>query len=269
MENTNMAAHSSQRVAVFMDTQNLYHSAKIKYGANVNYEEIISAAVCGRQLVRAFAYVIKSDESNEGKFFEALEDIGIEIRIKDLQVFHTGAKKADWDVGIAVDMIRLTEKVDVVVLASGDGDFLEVMRFCQSRGVRVEVLAFKVTSNNKLMDEADLFVDLSDNRFLIGQRRGYSRTSSYKPRVTKPAKPVNSTLYSASNLPSYLREQNSKAPAVRPSIYGSKGVRKVKPVVGLPAKKPNANSGPVSSIFGNRLNGNDYSVDNAFGNRQK
>src|SRR5690606_5536912 len=146
-----------------------------------DYEELMVRAVNGRNLIRAFAYVIKSEENTEAKFFEAIEELGIETRVKDLQIFHTGAKKADWDVGIAVDMIRLTEKVDVVVLASGDGDFLEVVRYCQSRGVRVEQMAFEKTANSKIMDEVDYFMDLGDkdSNFLIsGRRKKNVRSSS-------------------------------------------------------------------------------------------
>lgn len=232
----NFAAHNDQRVAVFIDSQNLYHSAKGKHRSNVNYEELITAAVGERKLVRAFAYVIKAEETAESKFFEALEQIGIEIRVKDIQVFHTGAKKADWDVGIAVDMIRLTEKVDVVVLASGDGDFLEVIRYCQSRGVRVEIMAFGETASSKLIDEADLFINLSDDNFLINKRRR-KNNSNFRPAPS----PVS-----------------SPAPLKNPAIITPKP-RNIKPVVGAPVKRS----------FGHHLNDDDYGLDNAFGNRRK
>lgn len=275
----NLAAHPEQRVAVFIDTQNLYHSAKSNYHANVNYEELMTVAVNGRRLVRAFAYVIKSDESSEEKFFDALEDIGIETRMKDLQIFHTGAKKADWDVGIAVDMIRLTEKVDAIVLASGDGDFLEVVRYCQSRGVRVEIMAFEKTTNAKIMDEVDLFTDLGDRKhnFLIGYRRGgarrpegYSRPASPKsaPKTSLAIADLSGT-FGGSNLSVANRTAQNAEKSISPSIFGRGNVakRKIRPVVGLPGKLSD-------KTLGTTLRVNDETkirphLDNAFGNEPR
>jgi len=166
--------HEHQRVGIFIDTQNLYHSARSLYNSNVNYKHLVEAAVGERRLVRAFAYVIKSEASDESKFFEALADLGIETRVKDLQVFYSGEKKADWDVGIAMDIVRLSEKIDTVVLVSGDGDFLEVLRYVKSRGIRAEVMAFKKTTSAKLLEETDDFIDLGGEggKFLIRQGKG-------------------------------------------------------------------------------------------------
>jgi len=255
----NLASHPEQRVAVFIDTQNLYHSAKANFRANVNYEELMTVAVNGRRLVRAFAYVIKSAENTEEKFFDALGDLGIEMRSKDLQISHTGAKKGDWDVGMAVDMIRLTEKVDTVVLCSGDGDFLEVVRYCQSRGVRVEIMAFEKTTNAKIQEEADHFTDLGsrDYEFLIGHRR-----KSYKNKEMP-------SLYSGSNLSAQNRLSDNAVQKVPPTIYGRNKMinRKIKPVVGLPVK-------PNPPLAGGRLLINDETkkkppLDNVFGNERK
>jgi uncharacterized LabA/DUF88 family protein len=161
--------HGDQRVGIFIDTQNLYHSARANYQANVNYKALVEEAVSGRKLVRAFAYVIKADSNDESKFFDALGDLGIETRVKDLQVFYSGEKKADWDVGIAIDIVRMCEKLDAIVLVSGDGDFTEVLKYVTSRGLRAEVMAFKKTCSQKLVDEADDFIDLGANpgKFLI------------------------------------------------------------------------------------------------------
>lgn len=163
--------HAHQRVGIFIDTQNLYHSARSLFNSNVNYKNLVEAAVAGRRLVRAFAYVIKSESSDESKFFEALTDLGIETRVKDLQIFYSGEKKADWDVGIAMDIVRLSEKIDSVVLVSGDGDFLEVLRYVKSRGIRAEVMAFKKTTSAKLLEETDDYTDLGGEagKFLIPQ----------------------------------------------------------------------------------------------------
>lgn len=185
MNNNKEVKHKSQRVGIFIDTQNLYHSARSNYHANVNYKALVEEAVSGRRLVRAFAYVIKSDTGEENKFFDALVDLGIETRVKDLQVFYNGEKKADWDVGIAIDIVRMCEKLDVVVLVSGDGDFTEVMKYVRSRGIRAEIMAFKKTTSMLLVNESDAFIDLGDNpaKYLIPVSRQSSSRQSNKPRM--------------------------------------------------------------------------------------
>src|SRR3989344_4978159 len=115
--------HKEQRVGVFIDTQNLYHSAKNLYHAKVNFGKVVDEVVAGRQLIRAIAYVIKTESGDEKNFFDALQKAGIETKVKDLQIFADGAKKADWDVGLAIDAVKLAPKLDTIVLATGDGDF--------------------------------------------------------------------------------------------------------------------------------------------------
>lgn len=166
--------HPAQRVGIFIDTQNLYHSARSIFKSHVNYRSLVDNAVAGRQLVRAFAYVIRSESHEEAKFIEALSDLGIEIRLKDLQIFYSGEKKADWDVGIAIDIVRMSEKLDAVVLVSGDGDFTEVLKYVRSRGLRAEVMAFKKTTSSMLLTEADSYIDLGaePGKYLIPTSRG-------------------------------------------------------------------------------------------------
>src|SRR3989344_8034464 len=114
--------HKTQRVGIFIDTQNLYHSAKNLYNARVNFGAVVKEVLAGRQLVRAIAYVITTESGEEKNFFEALQKAGIETKTKPLQIFYGGAKKADWDIGLAVDAIKMAPKLDSVILASGDGD---------------------------------------------------------------------------------------------------------------------------------------------------
>ncbi len=152
--------HPGQRVALLIDTQNLYHCAKNLYKAKVNFYEVLETAVADRVLIRALAYVITTKTQEEKPFFEALEKLGIEIREKDLQEFKGGAKKADWDVGIAVDAIRISPGVDTIILASGDGDFLQVVEYLKNQGKRVEVIAFGKATSAQLKEDADEFVDM-------------------------------------------------------------------------------------------------------------
>ena len=151
---------TAQRVAVFIDTQNLYHSAKNLFGARVNFAEILKSAIGERNYLRAFAYVVRTRSGEEKPFLEALKGLGIEIREKELQEYPDGFKKGDWDVGIAIDAIRIVDSVDVIVLVSGDGDFVELVEYLKNRGKRVEVMAFAKTTSAKLKEEADEFIDL-------------------------------------------------------------------------------------------------------------
>ncbi len=155
--------HKNQRVAVFVDVQNLYYSAKHLYKARLNFETILKNALRERQLVRAFAYVVKADFDYEKHFFEMLERIGFEVRVKELQIFYGGNKKGDWDVGLSMDMVRMADKVDTCVLVSGDGDYKDLLEFVQARGCRAEVMAFGRSASIKLKETADMFWDMDIN----------------------------------------------------------------------------------------------------------
>ncbi|MDP3900995.1 MAG: NYN domain-containing protein [bacterium] len=152
--------NKDQRVAVFIDVQNLYHSAKNIYQARVNFREVLKTAVAGRQLIRAFAYVVRTKTGEERPFFDALTALGIEMRVKDLQEYYGGIKKADWDVGIAVDAIKVSLAVDSIVLVSGDGDYVPLVEYLKNHGKRVEVIAFGKSTSSRLREEADEFTDL-------------------------------------------------------------------------------------------------------------
>ena len=162
--------NKEQRVGVFIDTQNLYHSARNLYKARVNFGAVLKEAVAGRKLIRAVAYVITSEAGDEKNFFEALEKLGIETKTKDLQVFYGGSKKGDWDVGLAVDAIKLAPKLDAVVLVAGDGDYVPMVEYIQSLGTQVEAISFGKSTSGKLRDAVDDFIDLSLNprKYLIG-----------------------------------------------------------------------------------------------------
>lgn len=168
-----MIQRPDQRVAVFIDTQNMYHSAKNIFNSKVSFPSLVEGVVGARMLSRAIAYVAKSKDNTEQAFFEALLQNGIELKIKDVQEFSSGAKKADWDVGMAVDAIAISSKVDVVVLATGDGDFVPLVQFLKAHGVICEVAAFSESTNAQLKEVADSFLDLSaePERFLIQAHR--------------------------------------------------------------------------------------------------
>lgn len=168
-----MIKHEEQRVGVLVDVSNMYHSAKNLYNRRTNFKEILTQAVALRKLIRATAYVIKSDNEDEMAFFEALSQQGFEVKMKGLQTFAGGAKKGDWDVGISIDAIKLADKLDVIILVSGDGDYLPLVSYLQNnKGCLVEIMAFRKTCSSKLIEESDDFTDLSgDKKFLIGRKK--------------------------------------------------------------------------------------------------
>jgi uncharacterized LabA/DUF88 family protein len=157
--------YSNQRIGVFVDVQNLYYSARAMYDANVNFGKILEAATNGRQLIRAIAYVIKSEAPKEQGFFDALEKAGFEVKSKDIQIFADGRKKGDWDVGIAVDAIKIADRLDVVVLVTGDGDFVPLVTYLrENRGCRVEGVGFGRSTSSKLIETLDSFVSIDDSK---------------------------------------------------------------------------------------------------------
>jgi len=185
--------HKAQRVAVFIDTQNLYHSAKNLYHAKVNFENVLKDAVADRILVRAIAYVVTTEAGDEKNFFEALSKIGIEAKTKDLQIFAGGAKKADWDVGMAIDAIKMGPKLDAVILATGDGDFIPAVEYLKTTsGCQVEVISFGRSSSSKLREHVDEFIDMDENikRYTI-KSGGRVSGGNKKPAKTPSKAPAS------------------------------------------------------------------------------
>ncbi len=195
--------YSNQRVGIFVDVSNLYHSAKNLYQGRVNYAELIKHLVGGRQLIRAMAYVVRSEGvepqqaraamhggparmaekdqaaavslapangngdsanggmSSEASFFEALEKAGLELRMKDLQIYAGGLKKGDWDVGLTVDVIRMMPFLDVIILVTGDGDYIPLVNYVKWAGGRVvEIASFRRSASSKLVEAADEFINI-------------------------------------------------------------------------------------------------------------
>jgi len=154
--------YKDQRVGIFIDVSNIYHSAKNLFNSRVNFKELIKNLLANRQLIRAIAYVVKSETAfGEESFFKALQSVGLELRVKDLQVYAGGFKKADWDVGLAVDAIRMAHFLDVIILVTGDGDFVPLVEYLKwGLGREVEIAAFSRTTSGRLKEIADHFIDL-------------------------------------------------------------------------------------------------------------
>ncbi len=181
-----LTKHKDQRVGVFIDVGNMYHSAKNLYGTRVNFQEVLKTATASRLLIRAIAYVVRSHSTEEQSFFEALEKQGFELKIKDLQVFPDGTKKGDWDVGLSVDAIKSADKLDVVVLVTGDGDYVPLVLYLkENKGCIVEVMAFGQTTSAKLVEQADDFVDLEKDRARYLLHSGAKRALTLGPQRSK------------------------------------------------------------------------------------
>lgn len=175
-----MSRHPAQRVGVFIDTQNMYYTARHVHGRKVSFGNIVADAVDDGHLVRSMAYVVRTKTGDESPFLDALQKLGIELREKDLMEYDSGHKKADWDVGLTVDVIKMLDMLDVVVLISGDGDYIPLVEYIQSRGRTVEVMSFRESTSSKLVEAVDLYTNLSDSkrRYLIGPKMA---TTSKKP----------------------------------------------------------------------------------------
>ncbi len=162
-----MIKRPEQRVVVLIDTQNMYHSAKHLYGAHLHFAKLVETVVDDRLLTRAIAYVAASKTGEEKGFFGALTASGIELKSKDVIEFSSGERKADWDVGIAIDAVKLADKVDSIILVSGDGDFLPLVEYLQNNGVLVEVAAFSESTSKQLKEAVDDYFDISEHQELL------------------------------------------------------------------------------------------------------
>lgn len=165
-----MTVHPEQDVSVLADTQNMYHTVQNIYNTNLDYAAVLEDAVQDRNLIRALAYVIRTDSREEETFFNALTEIGFETKMKDIKEYPDGTKKADWDMGIAIDAITFAPHLDAMVLCTGDGDFTRLVHHVREKGVRVEIMGFENSTSAELVEAADHFIDMSNDpdRYLLG-----------------------------------------------------------------------------------------------------
>lgn len=232
-----MIQRPSQRVAIFIDAQNMYHSAKHLYGSRVNFLALVEAALGNRELVRAIAYVAKSKTGEETAFFEALTSNGIELKVKDVQEFASGEKKADWDVGMAVDAMAISSRVDVVVLVTGDGDFVPLVNYLKANAIVCEAVAFGSSTNNHLREAVDHFLDLSEDpaQFLLQSRQRRETVAPVKPPIKSSSKPPKDleTLFEPLDLemPSPAPDTQFPIPNTHPPSLSPKPPRGRKPPI--------------------------------------
>lgn len=156
----------NQRVGVFVDVQNLYYSAKYQYNGKVNFEKLLNETNRGRELIRAIAYLVETDEIDQTRFQENLLSMGYEVKTKQLRTRPDGSAKGDWDMGIAIDAIAIGSKVDVVCLISGDGDFVDLVDMLKGDGLRVEVFSFPSSTAQELIDASTEYYVMDDDYLL-------------------------------------------------------------------------------------------------------
>ncbi len=230
-----MIKRPEQRVAIFIDTQNMYHSAKHLFGARLNFSKLVETMTAGRTLVRAFAYVARSKTGEEKAFLEALQAAGIELRIKDVIEFSSGERKADWDVGMAIDAVKFSERVDVIVLITGDGDFVPLVEYLKAKSIIVEVAAFGESTAKILREAADAFFNISEHRRTLLMRSGLLQ--SFRPLrrpVPSPAMTVTDEGLAAKEPPELpteereIEEDEELEGLVKPARTAKGGRRKVR-----------------------------------------
>lgn len=158
--------HTHQRLAVLVDVQNMFYSAKALYQKKLDFEGLMGKVVAGRQLIRAICYIVQSPEVDQTGFINLLHQIGYEVKSKDLKKRPDGTAKGDWDMGIAIDAIALSSRVDTVALVSGDGDFSDLVRHLKAGGVRCEVYGFPGSTSEELRYTATEFIPLGSDVLL-------------------------------------------------------------------------------------------------------
>lgn len=161
-ETTYPITSEQPRVGVFVDVQNMFYAAKDRYGRRVDYIKLLDLIVGPRYLMGAYAYVVQIPEIDQAPFLSLLEHNGYTIKSKDLRLRGDGSAKGDWDVGIAVDVVSMLGSLDVVILASGDGDFCPLAELIKQQDKRVEVVAFEHNTSMDLQQIADQFFPIGD-----------------------------------------------------------------------------------------------------------
>lgn len=168
-----------QRVGVLVDVQNMFYSAKYLVNGKLNFSKLMEKAVRGRQLIRAICYVIDNPDIDQTSFTDMLTNSGYEIKQKEMRVRSDGTAKGDWDMGIAIDAVSLSEKLDIIVLVSGDGDFADLVYYLKSKGVFVEAISFSESTNEDLIKAVDRHIPIEND--LILKKHPKTR-SSYKKK---------------------------------------------------------------------------------------
>jgi uncharacterized LabA/DUF88 family protein len=156
-----------KKLALFVDVQNIYYTTKQVYGRHFDYNAFWAQAAADREVVKAFAYAIDRGDAKQRQFQNILRAIGFEVKLKPYIQRADGSAKGDWDVGITLDVMDHAAQADIVVLASGDGDFdLLVRRIIAKYGIEVEVYGVAQLTADSLVNAATRFVPIENSLLL-------------------------------------------------------------------------------------------------------
>lgn len=156
---------SQKRVGIFVDVQNIFYASK-QFNARLDFDRLLKVSVGPRRLIRAMAYVVQSPEVDQSSFISMLQQKSYEVRRKDLRQRSDGSAKGDWDMGMAIDIMRFVNTLDVIVLVSGDGDFVSLVNLVKTIGPRVEVISFLHNTARDLVQCADKHIPI-ENELLL------------------------------------------------------------------------------------------------------
>lgn len=207
---------TQQRVAVLVDVQNMYYAARNLHNSKLEFSKLLKCLARNRRLTRALAYIVERPGMEQEKFVEVLRRNGFEVRKKMLIERSDGSQKGDWDLGIALDAVALSDKVDVVVLVTGDGDFVTLVHFLHSRGVRAEVASFPETTALELIRSCDYYHRLTDRVLLPSGQFPAGEDSSGRRERGSDSPPAGSAATSTSPTPRDDRHGGSNRDAGRP-----------------------------------------------------
>ena len=151
----------SRNVAVFVDVANVFYAAKAA-GVDIDYVTLLKTITANRDLIRAYAYTgLDPENENQKAFHNFLDRNNYKVVSKDVRKYGDGRFKANLDIELVVDLVRLAPKLDIAVVISGDGDFAPAIRAVQDMGVRVEVVSFRANTSSDLIDVADQFIEIT------------------------------------------------------------------------------------------------------------
>jgi uncharacterized LabA/DUF88 family protein len=174
-----MSVSFDQRVGVFIDVQNMFYAAKHLYNSKLNFARLLDYIGRGRPLVRSIAYVVQTPEIDQSNFLAMLRSNGYEIRSKDLKQRPDGSAKGDWDMGLALDALAMSDRLDVVAIVSGDGDFVDLVNFLKARGVRVEVYSFPYSTAEELRYAATEYFQMGTEMVINPSQRPGNHTGNH------------------------------------------------------------------------------------------
>lgn len=156
-----------KKVSLFVDVQNIYYTTKQIYNSHFDYNAFWKRATSNREIVRAIAYAINKDDQQQRNFQNILRGIGFEVKLKPYLQRCDGSAKADWDVGITIDILEYAPDTDIIVLASGDGDFeLLVNKIRAKYNVQVEIYGVMELTSSSLIKAASTFLPIEEDLLL-------------------------------------------------------------------------------------------------------